>query len=87
MDETDEIVITGISGRLPESENVDEFRQHLFNMDDMVTEDDRRWEPGTYVLYFKVFISFHVRGSLAAWALGPYLIFLGLLCFILDVGT
>lgn len=41
-----EVVITGISGRLPESDNIAEFREHLINGDDMSTVDDRRWEPG-----------------------------------------
>jgi len=41
-----EVVISGLSGRLPESDNIAEFREHLINGDDMVTEDDRRWEPG-----------------------------------------
>ncbi len=44
----DDIVISGIACRLPESDNVGEFAQHLFNGDDMVTEDDRRWPPGKY---------------------------------------
>ena len=43
----DDVVFTGISGRLPESENIDEFRSHLINGEDMVTDDDRRWQPGT----------------------------------------
>ena len=43
---TCELVISGVSGRLPESENVGEFEQHLMNGEDMVTEDDRRWQPG-----------------------------------------
>jgi len=42
----DEVVISGISCRLPESENMREFGQHLFNGEDMVTDDGRRWEPG-----------------------------------------
>ena len=41
-----QVVISGVSGRLPESDNVEEFRQHLINKEDMVTEDDRRWTPG-----------------------------------------
>ena len=41
-----EVVISGLSGRLPESDNITEFRQHLINGDDMTTEDDRRWQPG-----------------------------------------
>ncbi|KAG7277018.1 hypothetical protein CRUP_001644 [Coryphaenoides rupestris] len=46
----DEIVIAGISGRLPESDNLEEFWHNLFNGVDMVTEDDRRWKPGLYGL-------------------------------------
>ncbi|CAL8303726.1 unnamed protein product [Lota lota] len=46
----DEVVIAGISGRLPESENLEEFWHNLFNGVDMVTEDDRRWKPGLYGL-------------------------------------
>jgi len=45
-DLADEVVISGLSGRLPESDNIAEFREHLINGDDMITEDDRRWEPG-----------------------------------------
>ena len=43
----EEIVISGISCRLPESDNMQEFRDNLMNGVDMVTEDDRRWKPGT----------------------------------------
>ncbi|ESO84944.1 hypothetical protein LOTGIDRAFT_235996 [Lottia gigantea] len=46
----EEIVISGISGRLPESDNIEEFRQHLILGEDMVTDDDRRWEPGLHGL-------------------------------------
>lgn len=42
----DEIVIAGISGRLPESDNLEEFWENLINGVDMVTEDNRRWKPG-----------------------------------------
>lgn len=42
----DEIVIAGISGRLPESNNLEEFWENLINGVDMVTEDNRRWKPG-----------------------------------------
>jgi len=41
-----EVVISGLSGRFPESDNIAEFREHLINGEDMITEDDRRWEPG-----------------------------------------
>lgn len=40
----DEVVISGLSGRFPESENVDEFSDNLIRGVDMVTEDGRRWE-------------------------------------------
>lgn len=45
----DEIVIAGISGRLPESNNLEEFWENLINGVDMVTDDDRRWKPGKTV--------------------------------------
>lgn len=42
----DEVVIVGISGRLPESDNLEEFWENLIKGVDMVTEDNRRWTPG-----------------------------------------
>lgn len=42
----EDIVIAGIAGKLPESENLQEFWENLINGVDMVTEDDRRWKPG-----------------------------------------
>ncbi|GBN76779.1 Fatty acid synthase [Araneus ventricosus] len=45
-----EIVISGISGQFPESDNIAEFSQNLFNKVDLLTEDHRRWEPGLYGL-------------------------------------
>ncbi|KAH1010150.1 fatty acid synthase [Dendroctonus ponderosae] len=41
----EEIVITGLSGQYPDSRNVHEFRDNLFNKIDMVSDDSRRWEP------------------------------------------
>ena len=43
---SNEIVVAGISCRLPESDNMEEFWEHLICEADMVTEDDRRWKPG-----------------------------------------
>ncbi|XP_029176907.1 fatty acid synthase-like [Nylanderia fulva] len=43
-----DISITGISGRLPESSNIEEFKENLMKGMDMVTEDERRWSKGTY---------------------------------------
>jgi fatty acid synthase, animal type len=39
----DEIVISGISGRFPNSNNVAEFSDNLYNKVDMVDDDERRW--------------------------------------------
>lgn len=46
----DEIVITGFSGRLPESSTIEEFKDNLFNGVDMVNDDPRRWPKGLYDL-------------------------------------
>lgn len=42
-----DVVLTGLSGRLPESDNIEEFAQQLFDGVDLVTADGRRWMPGT----------------------------------------
>ncbi|MFH4976009.1 hypothetical protein AB6A40_002718 [Gnathostoma spinigerum] len=46
----EEIVITGVSGRFPRSENIQEFGDLLLNGEDLVTEDDLRWPPGIFDL-------------------------------------
>lgn len=46
----EDVVITGISGRLPESNNIEEFKQQLFDGVDLVTDDERRWPSGLYGL-------------------------------------
>ncbi|KAJ0178567.1 hypothetical protein K1T71_006390 [Dendrolimus kikuchii] len=45
-----DIVLTGLSGRLPESDSIEEFAQQLFDGVDLVTADDRRWTPGLHGL-------------------------------------
>jgi hypothetical protein len=47
---TEELVISGISARLPEAENMEEFGTNLFNGVDMITDDGRRWTPGLFGL-------------------------------------
>jgi fatty acid synthase len=42
----DKIVISGVGGRFPESDTVDEFAQNLYNKVDMIVDDDRRWPTG-----------------------------------------
>ena len=49
-DMNEDIVISGISGRFPESDNMDELAENLLNNIDMITEDDRRWPIGLYGL-------------------------------------
>jgi hypothetical protein len=44
--EGEEIVISGIGGRFPESDTVDEFANNLYNKVDMIVDDDRRWPTG-----------------------------------------
>lgn len=46
MRSSEDVVIAGVSCRLPESDSPDEFWQHLITGRDMVTEDERRWPPG-----------------------------------------
>lgn len=45
-----DIVITGLSAKLPESSNIEEFANNLFNGVDMVNDDPRRWPAGLYDL-------------------------------------
>lgn len=47
----DEIVISGISGRYPESANVNEFWNNLMSGQELVTIDDRRWPIGECNLF------------------------------------
>ncbi|XP_059050780.1 fatty acid synthase-like [Achroia grisella] len=48
--DAEDVVLTGLSGRLPESDTIEEFAQQLFDGVDLVTDDDRRWTPGLYGL-------------------------------------
>ncbi|GFO05616.1 fatty acid synthase [Plakobranchus ocellatus] len=46
-----EIVVSGISGRYPDSANVGELQYNLLNGINMITVDNRRWEPGDLIYY------------------------------------
>lgn len=46
----DDVVVSGISGRLPESSTIEEFREQLFAGVDLITDDERRWPSGLYGL-------------------------------------
>ena len=46
----DEIVISGIAGRYPASDTIDDLRNNLFDNKDLVIEDQTRWPTGLYNL-------------------------------------
>ncbi len=46
LKKNEDIVISGMSGRFPESDTVNEFAQNLYNKMDMIVDDDRRWPTG-----------------------------------------
>lgn len=46
----EDVVIAGMSGKLPESENLQEFWANLIGGVDMVTDDERRWKAGEWAL-------------------------------------
>ena len=43
IDAEEEIVISGIAGRFPNSDNLKEFQENLFNKVDLGSSDHRRW--------------------------------------------
>lgn len=45
-DPDQEIVISGIAGRFPESDNMELLKKNLLNKVDLITDDDRRWKLG-----------------------------------------
>lgn len=42
----EEIVISGIAGRFPDSNNVVELKNNLLNKVDLISDDERRWKLG-----------------------------------------
>lgn len=48
----DDIVITGISGKFPKSDDLDDFKYNLYNGINMATDDSSRWTPGNFSLQF-----------------------------------
>ena len=54
----DDTVITGIAGCFPESGNVYQFQDDLFNKVDVVTEDNWSWKLHEFVLLLKIRKSF-----------------------------
>lgn len=56
----DEIVISGFSGRLPESSTIEEFKSNLFDGIDMVNDEPRRWPDGLYGMYLVSLCTVHL---------------------------
>lgn len=48
----DDVVISGISGRFPNCDTVEEFKEKLFNGTDIFTEGESRWPDGKLHLLF-----------------------------------
>jgi len=43
---SEDIVISGIAGRFPSSDNMNQLRENLFNKVDLVRADHGRWKIG-----------------------------------------
>lgn len=52
---THKVVISGIAGRFPKSDNVAEFQENLLNKVDCTTTDHGRWEYGKSSYSISVF--------------------------------
>lgn len=50
MDLNEDIVISGISGRYPECNNVEELVEALLKGVDLVTDDERRFPRGSFTV-------------------------------------
>lgn len=44
-----EVVISGVGGKFPMSENIEHLRINLNNKVNMVTENDCRWNKGKFI--------------------------------------
>lgn len=48
----DEVVVSGVAGRFPESNNVKNLYDNLMEKRDLVTDDGRRWKLGEHFVTF-----------------------------------
>lgn len=48
------VVISGVGGKFPETNNIAELQEKLFAKEDLVTEPSR-WPPGTYYSFIFFF--------------------------------
>jgi len=49
----DEVVITGIAGRFPGSNNINELKENLLNKMDLGTSSHNRWSNGNVFPFFQ----------------------------------
>lgn len=52
----DEIVISGIAGRFPNSDNINELQKNLFNKIDCISDCKNRWDFGMNLIKHYKFI-------------------------------
>lgn len=58
QDSGDDVVISGIAGVFPNSNNVRNFEENLRSKVDMTSDDDRRWAPGNPCFYTHYFLTY-----------------------------
>ena len=51
-DPGEEVVISGIAGVFPDSDNVKHFGENLLSKKDLISDDDRRWKLGKSQNYY-----------------------------------
>lgn len=44
----DKVVITGVAGLFPDSDNVLAFQENILNKADLTSDDERRWKNGRF---------------------------------------
>ena len=55
-----QVVISGIAGKFPQSDNVGDFQKNLFDKVDCVTDASCRWKISKYIRFFLVIIKYFV---------------------------
>jgi len=51
-----EVVISGVAGVFPESDNVEELKDLLFNKQNGITLDSRRWPLGEIIIITNIYV-------------------------------
>jgi len=51
-----EVVISGVAGVFPESDNVEELKDLLFNKQNGITLDSRRWPLGEIIIMMNIYV-------------------------------